>query len=392
MLHRAANPAVRATVQRLALLLVLSAPALALFGCEQVQYKPRAVGREGEVLIVVDSSYWSGAVGEALQAELGQYIGTLPQPERTFELVPVALAGSDETLRRQKNLVFVAPLDGDGSVARFLKARLPEGAVDEMGSDNGIFAVRPDLWRDKQLVVYLAAADQDALVNLIHQRGDDLRYAFNRATRTRVTEDMFDRGRQSDLEEEILDEHGFTVSMQHDYFIAYDSLNFAPENTVWLRRNLSDTWRSLLIHYWDDVSPAALSPEWVYTQQDSLMSAYLTRPANGFPSDGYPVIDFRRPVETEEVNFLGRFGYETRGLWDMVGEGPGDRRFQFGEAGPFVTYTFYDEPTARVYMMIGMVYAPGYQKREFLRQMEVIAHTFRTPQDAEGEQALAASP
>jgi hypothetical protein len=34
-------------------------------------------------------------------------------------------------------------------------------------------------------------------------------------------------------------------------------------------------------------------------------------------------------------------------------------------------------------MIDGMVFAPGHDKREFLRQMEVIAHTFRTRGEAD---------
>jgi hypothetical protein len=51
---------------------------------------------------------------------------------------------------------------------------------------------------------------------------------------------------------------------------------------------------------------------------------------------------------------------------------------EYGMGGPFLNYTFYDESSRRLYMIDGMVFAPGYDKREFLRQMEVISHTFRT--------------
>ncbi len=61
----------------------------------------------------------------------------------------------------------------------------------------------------------------------------------------------------------------------------------------------------------------------------------------------------------------------------MVGRENGEK-IEFGMGGPFLTYTFYDQATGRIYMIDGMVFAPGYSKREFLRQMEVIAHTFRT--------------
>ena len=54
---------------------------------------------------------------------------------------------------------------------------------------------------------------------------------------------------------------------------------------------------------------------------------------------------------------------------------------QSGMGGPFLTYTFYDQESGRVYMIDGMVFAPGYEKREFLRQVEVIAHTFKSGEE-----------
>ncbi|MDE2997420.1 MAG: DUF4837 family protein, partial [Bacteroidota bacterium] len=54
---------------------------------------------------------------------------------------------------------------------------------------------------------------------------------------------------------------------------------------------------------------------------------------------------------------------------------------EWGMGGPFLNYTFYDDDSRRLYMIDGMVFAPGYDKREFLRHMETIAHTFRSEND-----------
>lgn len=65
----------------------------------------------------------------------------------------------------------------------------------------------------------------------------------------------------------------------------------------------------------------------------------------------------------------------------MVGVDEDGDRFDYGMGGAFVNYAFYDEPTKRIYLIDGMVFAPGFKKREFLRHMEAIAHTFRTQED-----------
>jgi len=149
-------------------------------------------------------------------------------------------------------------------------------------------------------------------------------------------------------------------------------------NFVWLRRVISsETWRSLFVWYTDELSPADLTPEWVIATRDALTRAYVT----GNLGD-YVRVDQRRPLESENINFLDRFGYEVRGLWHMVGDGPDGRILEAGMGGPFLTYAFYDQPTGRTYLIDGMVFAPGFEKRDFLRQLEVIAHTFRTAEEA----------
>lgn len=199
-----------------------------------------------------------------------------------------------------------------------------------------------------------------------------MRYTFNRVTRERMTRDMFEKGRQPDIERQLMDKHGFAVNVQHDYFTAIDTTNF-----VWLRRVInSQSWRSLFVYYEDDFSPADLTPEWVFATRDSLSREWIQGNLNGFVA-----IDYRRELNSENIDFLGRFAYETRGLWHMIGYDDEGNSIEYGMGGPFVNYAFYDQETGRVYMIDGMIFAPNYDKREFLRQMEVIAHTFRTQEE-----------
>jgi hypothetical protein len=239
---------------------------------------------------------------------------------------------------------------------------------------------RKNQWRNQQQVVYVAGATEADLIQALNNAGEDLRYHFNTITRERVTIDMFDKGRQQDIEETIMDKHGFAVNVQHDYFTAIDTTNF-----IWLRRVLTDTWRSMFIYYIEDADPSRLTPEWIYERRDAITKKYIQGNVAG-----YVKIDYRRPLETENISFLGRYGFETRGLWYMVMDGEDGELLQAGGGGPFVTYSFYDQDSGRIYIIDGMVFAPGFDKREFLRHMEAIAYTFRTQNDvAAAEEALA---
>ncbi|MDX1429975.1 MAG: DUF4837 family protein, partial [Rhodothermales bacterium] len=98
---------------------------------------------------------------------------------------------------------------------------------------------------------------------------------------------------------------------------------------------------------------------------------------------GFVQIDRRRPLEAENIDFLDRYGFEVRGLWHLVGPDSEGDIVPYGQGGPFLTYAFYDEESGRIYVIDGMVFAPGFDKREFLRQLEVISHTFKSRADLE---------
>jgi uncharacterized protein DUF4837 len=344
-------------------------------GCEALDIRPRAVGREGDIMVVTDSMSWKGEIGDALREELGAYINTLPAPERLFDLKQTGIT-SNKTLKlikRQKNVIFVAPLSDSTREARYLLSTLDEAAANAVVSLGTVAVLgHQDEWASEQQVYFLLGRDASQLAQAIRQNAEGIRYNFNRATRRRLMRTMFDTGRQEDLEARIMDSHGFTVNAQHDYLVAMDTTNF-----VWLRRIVSsDSWRSLFVWYTDEMSPADLTAEWALDVRDRLTTAYVQGNLGG-----HVVVDNRRPLEAENIDFLGRFGYEIRGLWYMVGPDENGNEVQFGGGGPFVTYAFYDEESRRTYLIDGMVFAPGFQKREFLRHMETIAHSFRTQAD-----------
>jgi hypothetical protein len=355
-----------------------------LVACNDITYKPLAVGREGVVTVVVDSSNWAGPVGVAIRAELEAPISTLPSPEAAFGIVRSAITSKTtlNQIKKSKNVVFVGSLSDSTVESRFLSSSFSPEAVTAIREGPGTMVPRTDVWRQRQQVVYVAANTRDNLVSTIREYGPEMRELFDAATRNRMEIEMFAKGRQDSLEQRLLDDHAFVLKVQHDYAFASDSEGF-----VWLRRILSaQSWRSLFVYYDDQVNPADLTPEWIVATRDSLSQHYMAGNVGG-----YVEVDQRRPITSENIDFLGRFAYETRGLWQTVGPDETGRIVQYGDGGPFLSYTFYDQDTGRVYMIDGMVFAPGFDKRDFLRQLEVIAHTFRSHSDVEGSERIVAT-
>lgn len=356
-------------------------------GCEG-DFRPRAVGKEGRVTVVMDSSLWTGAVGEALRENITPWVSTLPVEERYFELRHLELSSEDvyDRIQRLKNVVVVAPLSDSTNEANFLRRRLTAEAEQAVLNGQSAVVAKPDLWRRSQRVYFVTAATSDALGQALRDQGGQIRNTFADVTLERMQREMYSDGRNSALEDSLMKRHGFALNLQPTFELAVDTTT-ASSGFVWLRRILAKTRREVFVHYVDDVSPDQITPEWIYEMRDSLTRKYLRGNVTGFVR-----IDYRRPLETRQVSFLDRYGYETRGLWYMAT--PVDEEGTFrpvGGGGPFLNYTFYDRNTDRVYMMDGSVFAPDYDKMQFLRQMEVIAKTFRTAAESRPKKSRASA-
>lgn len=359
---------------------------LVISGCEG-DYRPRAVGPEGEVTVVMDSTSWQGDVGDAFRTNVAPYVNTLPVPERLFSLRQVNLTNQAayERVQDQKNIVFVAPLSDTTTEANFMRDRLSQEVRDAVEDGQAIVVPRPNLWRKSQRVFYVTAANTDQLVSALETQSEQIRESFKEITLERMQREMFETDRQYELEDSLMNTHGFAVNVQHDYQIAAQDLE-GPERTIWLARVLVDTRRDLIVHYVEDASPSLITPEWIVNTRDSLTRTYIRGSMAGFAR-----IDQRRELDTAEEDFLGRYGYRTNGLWHLVadpdsveldGDYAEDEFVEMGGGGPFVNYTFYDQESGRVYMLDGAVFAPTFDKLQFLRQMKVIARTFRTESEA----------
>ena len=344
-------------------------------GCSALDtdFRKEGVGREGRIVVVIDSTLWDGAVGEELRGTISGPISTLPSMEPHFVLEPRHLVSQHalESAQEQRNVMFVGVIgDTTSNESRWLNSAFSDEVRATIQSGTPVAFDRRDPWRRRQLAYYVVANTVDELIPAINEAASDIVYAYNLVTRERMYRELFDIGRQHDIEEQLMERHGFAVNAQHDYLVATDTTQF-----VWLRRILTDTWRSVFVYYQDRADPSTLTPENVIARRNALTQEYIRG-----TEDGFVEVVLSQPITVDSIDFKGRFGYEIRGMWEMVGVENG-RKFQFGQGGGFLTYAFYDPPSGRLYMIDGMLFAPGYPKREFLRQLEVIAYTFRTAQD-----------
>lgn len=362
----------------------LLALVVGLSACDEIiPASQESVGPVGTLLVVTDEATWDGPVGDAIRDHLAGGLRTLPQPEPALTVQRQELTEQFlPQIRRQHSVLFVAPYTSESSTGRFIRARLGDEGAEALARGGRGVIYRPDLWANNQMVIYATAPDEESLARQISANADEMRRAYDVVSRRHLSRDMFRRARQTEVEERIMERHGFTVNVQHDYVLVrdttFETVTGNAGTFIRLRRIADqESWRDMFIYYEDDPRLDRLHPDSIAVLRNRLSREFVHGTTEGTyvrVEDRFPQ---RRPVMIDTVNFAGRWALETRGTWYLSDD---DRR-SWGMGGPFLSYAFYDEDTGRFYLIDGMVFAPRYPKRDFLRQMEAIAHTFRTRVD-----------
>ncbi len=325
--------------------------------------KIRATGQEDEILVFTDDSTWTH-LGPQVRQTFQDTVYT-PQPEAWYVIrrMPFAEFSNYET---HMNRILLAPLNGSGEAAEFMRRSL-EPSVRALVNEGKEFVFNKyDPKARGQILMYLTGTDLSAMRSAIETSAQDLLYYFKRTSLRRELASIESESQyhKKEIERSLAQRHGWTMTIQHDYFVAVDS---AEGRFFWIRRATPEDMERWIFVYWKDVKdPGVLTEQHALFLRDSLTRVYLRTTGD----DAFVQIAPYN-LQIENVNFQDRFAYEARGNWRFSDKSGG---------GPFVNYTFYDERTRRLYVLDGSIFAPRVEKKKLILQVDALLHTFRTLQ------------
>ncbi len=326
----------------------------------------RAEGDMYEIIVFADSSDYV-VLEPVLREALGREI-TTPQPEPLFTLYREDIQNFSR-YRRQKNVLIVAPLDGTGTTAQYMNAALSERVQEIVMTEEEFMINRYHSNARGQMIMYLTGPTLESIYNNIMHHADRLFYHFHNFTLRREIENVTRERRyaKAELSEKFLEDYHWTMFVQHDYYLA---INSPEQNFVWLRRATPpDMERWIFVHWIENGGPHQITPQFIRETRDNLTQQF------------YRTMDDKAYVriapeyhEIQETNFKDRYGIKVRGLW---------RFSDFSGGGPFINYTFYDEETERIYMLDGSIFAPRYEKKKLVLQVQALLNTFEPTPDVD---------
>lgn len=321
--------------------LAIALSSLVVISCNETRRReallPNISGKAGEVIVVIDKGQWEGSVGNTIRDTLACECPFLPQREPLYTLVDVSPGGFSQIFQIHRNIVIVN-----------ISPDVTEPGV----------VFRNDVWARPQCVIRINAANSETAVQLIKENSKKIVTTLEQAERDRVIANA------KKYEELALSPVVKEMVGGSPHFPSGYNLKKKTNDFIWITCDTQYTMQGILIYKYPVVEGEnMMSLDSILEENNKALKDNVP----GMFENTYMMPStFVRP-SIEYLKYKGRDFAQLRGFWEVYNDYMG---------GPFVAHAFYSQDGKDIIVLEGFVYAPKYDKRHYLRQVESILYSF----------------
>ena len=301
---------------------------------------PGKVGAAGELLVVATPEVWKGPAGDTLQALMSRPYPVLPQYEPLMDVIHLEPDLFDRFWKPHRNILVLE-------------------LADRVDTQEPSLTFYRNKYSRGQIYMVAKARTAESLTEVLLSRGGEMVSLLHAEEALRFA-DIVALSPNEVVAREVFNKWGIQGLWPKDARLAKRTEDF-----WWIDRQLTrlkggdnhDIQQGFFIHSEPYVSIDQLSLEHVLNRRDAVTRKNVQGPSKG----SYMATERRLFPAYEEMEFDGHFALEVRGLWKMENDFMG---------GPFYSLTVVDEAKARLVTFEGYAYAPYFDKRPYIREVE----------------------
>lgn len=298
---------------------------------------PNVSGKAGEVIVVIEKADWDGALGTEVREVLACECPWLVQSEPLYSLVNVAPGGFTDLFKYHRNIVAFH--------------------IDPQIVKPGL-VYKNDVWASPQVVLQISAHTSEEALEIFKENEEIVTSSIEQAERDRVIHNTML------YEERPLFDKVCEIMGGSPHFPSGYSLKSAREDFVWISDEKPNSLiQSILIYKYPVKESDDFSADAIIRRRNEILQVNVP----GMFENTYMTTSDFFPVTVEYIKYKGRDFAQTRGFWEVYNDYMG---------GPFVSHTFYSQDGSEMIVTEAFVYAPKYDKRQYLRQVESLLYSF----------------
>ena len=298
---------------------------------------PGVSGKAGEVIVVIEKAHWDGELGDALREYLACDCDFLPQPEPLYNLAYVTPAGFTNMFQSHRNIIMVH--------------------IDQDVKEDGITFYN-NKWARPQCIIMINAKGLDEAVAVVRRDYEKIRARLEQAERDRVVASarLYEA---KEIRENVAERFGGSIVCPSGYVIKKINDSFA-----WIGNDNTYVYKDILVYRYPANGKDDLQPETIIAQRNRILKENVP----GMFDGTYMTTSQVAEPKVSYINYKGHDFAETRGFWEVENDFMG---------GPFVSHSFYSLDGSEILVFEAFVYAPKYDKRQYMRQTESLLYSFQ---------------
>ena len=297
---------------------------------------PSISGKAGEVVVVINKGYWGSDPGIALRSILAVDHPFLPQKEPLFTLVNIPENAFSSIFQVHRNIVIVN-----------IKAEFEATKI----------VYQENVWAAPQIVITISSPDPKLAAEEMLKQSDKLTNSILQAERNRNISNA-KKYEEKSLRALVTETFGGSP-----YYPTGYNLRKKTDDFIWISYETTGTNQGIFIYK----VPFKDSTDFTRENLINLRNSVMQLNVPGQLENTYMITNQLLEPGLKWITYKQRNFAELRGLWEVQNDFMG---------GPFVSHFFLDKEGKNIIGLEAFVYAPRYDKRNYLRQVESIIYSY----------------
>ena len=217
-------------------------------------------------------------------------------------------------------------------------------------------SVEQDKWARPQTIINIFAPDNNSFAAFFNEHKNEVLGLFLKAERERLMSN-YKNYPEPEVINKLEKRAGVKLTIPKGYTYDLDTNNF-----VWISHETAEISQGIFVYYYEYKDTSQFSKLSLINKRNEMLQKYVAGPRDG----SYMTTELQLLPDYRTYELDGKYTAELRGLWKVEGDYMG---------GPFVSISRIDKYRNRIVTVEGYVYAPKYDKRNYMRQLEAIIYS-----------------
>lgn len=314
---------------------------------------PNAIGSYSNVLVICENSEWKAGLDSSVIKAVSVEMDGLIQVEKEFNITQIRPQAFNSMFKKNRAVLLIAIADNIKKAS---------------------FSRKTNVFAEGQKLVQIKAPNLEAAIDLINRSARRILFEFKKH-RTAMIQRRAKLNRSKKLEKNLQGYHAASLIIPAGYKLDKDTHDFVyfykkEQKPCEYGRNSHCYYQNgIMVYTFPYESDTIFSAAYMQSKRDSLTELYIEGPATKGAEKAFMQVEPKLPVLSKEISLNGKFAFESKGWWKMKNGIMG---------GPFINVAIVDEMRQRVICVDGFSFAPNFDKRQFVTELEAICLSLKT--------------